>query len=188
MDIKTETTIKRGKATYQIAFGVLLILLGGLLISAHAGLIPFNIHRIILSWQMLLIVLGILSLFKRHLFSGLCLILVGGFFIIPRLEEVFPDVFPWGDESYWAVLLIGAGILIILYWIITPRKRWNERHHRHRCHRRREQQQYEVNSDFSKYHVFSSGEYIVLEPEFKGGKVDVVFGATVIDLRKTSLP
>jgi predicted membrane protein len=197
MDVKTETTIKTGKAIHQIAFGVLLVLLGGLLISAHTGLIPHNFNRIILSWQMLLIAIGILSLFKRHPFSGMCCILIGGFFIIPRLAEVFPDAFPWVNENfvsgYWAGLLMGAGILIIIYWLVAPRKRWHEGntifHHRHHRNRYcREKRQDEINGDFSKSHLFSSGEYIVLEPEFKGGEINVVFGATEIDLRKTSLP
>jgi len=194
MDIKTETTVKTGKAIHQIAFGMLLILLGGLLVCARTGLIPSNFHRIVLSWQMLLIVIGIVSLFKRHPFSGMCFILVGGFFIIPRLAEVFPTTFPWVNDEftsvYWAALLIGAGILLIIYWLVAPRKKWYEErvifHHRHRCNQ--EKKQHETNNDFSKSHVFSSGKYIVLEPEFKGGDVHVVFGASEIDLRKTSLP
>jgi predicted membrane protein len=180
-----------------IAFGILLILLGGLLVGSHAGFLPANFNRIVLSWQMLVIVIGILSLFKRSSFFGLFLILVGGFFIIPRLAEVYPVAFPWVNETfisgYWAGLLIGAGVLIVIYWIVKPRRKWSKccdenvmfRHHHHR---NRTNKQYEINRDFSKSHVFSSGEYIVLEPEFNGGEVNVVFGATELDLRKTSLP
>ena len=181
-----------------IALGLLFILLGGLLLSANFGLIP-NLNRIIISWQMLLIVIGIVSLFRRHLISGLCLILVGGFFIIPKIAKVFPDMFPCVNEhfvsAYWAILLIGAGIIIILYWIVSPRRNWHiERETtitfnsgESRC-RSKEKKQYEINGDFSKLHIFSSGEYIVLEPEFKGGNVQAIFGSVVIDLHKTTLP
>jgi predicted membrane protein len=139
----------------------------------------------------LVIVIGILSLFERNVFFGFFLMMVGGFFIIPRLAEVYPNIFPWVNanfiSAYWAGLLVGAGILIVIYWIVQPFKKWSDRkvmfHHRNRG-----KKQHEINSNFSKSQVFSSGEYIVLEPEFKGGEVNVVFGSTEIDLRKTSLP
>jgi len=175
-----------------IIFGILLILLGGLFLSASFGL--SDLKSVIISWQMLLIAIGILSIW-RHPFSGFCLILVGGFFLIPKLAEVFPDSFPYVNEdftsNYWAVLLIVAGI----FWIIIPHRRWHSRrcerrrfhrHHRHYCNW--ENTQYNTNSGFSKTHIFSSGEYIVSEPEFKGGEVKTIFGASEIDLRKTSLP
>ena len=189
-EIKTEMkNTHRSVNRSGIAFGILLILLGGLLIGTHNGLIPNNFNRIILSWQMLVIVIGILALFKRGAFFGLFLILVGGFFIIPRFAEVYPNLFTWVSvdfvSNYWAGLLVGAGILIVIYWIVSPRKK---RHTHYHCHRNRDKKQYEINSDFSKSHVFSTGEYVVLESEFKGGEVNVVFGSTEIDLRKTSLP
>jgi predicted membrane protein len=198
MDIITEKTevkrTHRGVHRTGIIFGILLILLGGLLISANSDLLPNNMDRVIISWQMLLIVIGILSMFKRHVFGGLFFILIGGFFIVPRLAEVFPLALYWVNaqfiSDYWSGLLVGAGILIVIYWIVAPRKKWQTWHYGHvkHSHCNREKKQYEINDDFSKTHVFSSGEYIVLEPEFKGGEVKVVFGSSEIDLRKTSLP
>ena len=196
VEMNTEMKKARKKVHYTgIAFGILLIVLGGLLIGSRAGMLPENFSRIILSWQMLVIVIGILSLFKRSPFFGLFLLLVGGFFIVPRLAEVYP--LSWVSEdfisTYWAGLLVGTGLLIVIYWIIYPRKKWNGDdilciHNRHRNHRHWRKKPYEINGDFSKSQVFSAGEYIVLEPEFKGGEVNVVFGAAEIDLRKTSLP
>ena len=193
--MNTKTEIKRtqrGVHRTGIIFGVLLILLGGLLIAANAGLMPDNLGRIIISWQMLLIVIGILSVVRRHIFFGLFLILIGGFFIIPRLAEVFPDSFAWVNDQfisdYWAGLLVGAGVLIVIYWVVSPRKKWqtwsSKQYYSSKC----EHKQYKINGDFSKTHVFSSGEYIVSESEFKGGELTVVFGSSEIDLRKTTLP
>jgi predicted membrane protein len=187
---KTECTCKTVHCT-GIILGVLLILLGGLLLSAKLGVMPCNLGRVIVSWQMLLIVIGILSLFKRHPFTGLFFILIGSFFIVPRLAEVFPNTFYWVNDNYisdycWSGLLLGAGVLIVIYWVVSPRKKWHGMG-KHR-HGKWEKQQCEINGDFSKTHVFSGGKYIVLEPEFKGGEVKTVFGGTEIDLRKTSLP
>ncbi len=193
METKIDTTVKKTcRPIYRtgIVFGILLILLGGLLISTNFGFMPDNINRIIISWQMLLVVVGILSLCKRHLFSGLCLILTGGFFIIPRLAEVFPDTFSCVGShfiaDYWPVLLIEAGILIVIYWIFAPQRKFRKNHtHHHSPHNKK---QFEINGEFSKSNVFGTGEYIVLEPEFKGGRLETVFGATEVDLRKASLP
>ena len=193
-EIKTEKRTRKSVHCMGVAFGILLILLGGLLISAKLGLTPDNLGRVIISWQMLLIVVGILSLFKRNVFFGLFLTLVGGFFIIPRLAEVFPNAFFWVNEQfisgYWSGLLVGAGILIVIYWLVVPHKKWHTWHGHISHHHRGKwgKKQYEINSDFSKANVFSSGSYIVLEPEFKGGEVKVVFGSSEIDLRKTALP
>ena len=197
MDTKIEknTEIKKTRRPVYytgIAFGVLLILFGGLLISAKLGS-GYDFNKIVLSWQMLLIVIGILCL-RRHPFSGLCLVIVGGFFIVPVLAEVFPDTFYFAGENfisdYWGLLLIGAGILIVIYWIFSPKRKinsWDYEKHAH-FHCSKNGKKYELNNEFSKAHVFSAGEYIVLESEFKGGSVKVVFGATEIDLRKTKLP
>jgi len=199
MDINVEKTEIKKTSTHriiyrtEIIFGVILILLGGLLISAKLGVIPDNMSRVFISWQMLLIVIGIVSVSKRFEFSGIFVIMLGSFLIIPRLAEVFPATFFWVNEQflsdYWAVLLVFAGILIVIYWIVTPRKKWhNKWSHGHVKHCHRDKKHFEINGEFSASHVFSSGTYIVLEPEFKGGKTEVVFGSTEIDLRKTSLP
>jgi len=199
MDTKMETQVEIEKTPKTarragIAFGVLLILLGGALIGVNFGLLP-DLKHIIISWQMLLIVIGISSICRRHLFGGLCLILLGGFFMLPKLADVFPDTFPCINDqfvtNYWSILLIAAGILIVIYGIVmSPKKwqRWNREMGKFRHHCSRNKREYEINGEFSKSHVFSSGEYIVLEPEFRGGELKVVFGAAEIDLRKTSLP
>ena len=194
MDTKVKKT-HRVRHHTEIVVGVLLILLGGLFLIANFGPLP-QLKNVIISWQMLLIAIGILS-FRKHSFTGFCLILVGSFFLIPKLAEVFTESFFWVNNdftsNYWAILLIAVGI----FWIVVPRKKWHRRceenvrfyHHHHRRHRcNGEDKQYEINGEFSKTTIFGSGEYIVLEPEFKGGEVKVVFGASEIDLRKTSLP
>jgi len=190
-----KTKMKRthkGVRSTGIFFGTLLILLGGLLVSKNFGLVPCNVGRVIVSWQMLLILIGILSMCKRQVFFGLFLVLIGGFFIIPRLADVY--TLSWVNNQfiadYWSMLLIGVGVLIVLYWAVSPRKGLQTWHHGHakQCCGKWEKKQYEINGDFSKTHVFGSGEYIVLEPEFKGGELKVVFGAAEIDLRKTALP
>ena len=41
---------------------------------------------------------------------------------------------------------------------------------------------------FSKNSVFGGGDHIVLDPVFKGGELNAVFGGLTLDLRRTNLP
>jgi len=187
-----------------VCFGLLLILLGSIFLGLKTGLIPGQLESVIISWPMLLIFIGIVNLFKRHWISGIILIAIGKFFLIPRIIEVYPNVFPGLNSNfahiYWPLLFILAGILIILQRFIFPQwgfgtleNKWQNRQqryqHRHYRHNRRDYSTWSSNSEgFSKNSIFGSGEHIVLDPEFKGGEMNAVFGGIILDLRRTNLP
>ncbi|MDP4238668.1 MAG: DUF5668 domain-containing protein [Bacteroidota bacterium] len=183
--------------TRGLGFGLLLMLIGVLFLGFNFGLIPMPLYDVIFSWQMLLIFIGVINLLRRHLISGVVLIFVGGFFIIPK---VIPGLDGQFVHVYWPLLLIAAGIVILLQRILYPRwgfeswgKDWhNHRHHHHYHHAHH----YDYSKwdgtngtgGFSKNSVFASGDHIVLDPEFKGGELNAVFGGITLDLRRTSLP
>lgn len=178
--------------------GILLMLVGVVILGSNFGMIPPPLRHVLISWQILLIIIGIGNYFKNKPFSGTILIMIGSFFLMPRIIENYPAFFPGIDADfvhmYWPLLLIMAGILIILSKLFGPKFDWpnwnNEHHHAmHREHRRdngygagRE------NLGFSKNSIFGSGDHIVLDPEFKGGEMNAVFGGITLDLRRTSLP
>jgi len=175
-----------------IGFGLIIMVIGLLLLGYNTGLLSPVTKSIVFSLPMFLVALGVYQFFKRHLTPGIILILVGGFFIIPRIISVYPALFPGfsGDFAalYWPFLLIGTGIVLILNRTFF----WNKSHywkdgdygHYHRHHRKYEA----VNPEFEKNAVFGSGEYIVLDPVFKGGELNAVFGGITLDLRKTTIP
>lgn len=186
-----------------IFFGLALLLIGVVLIAINFGWFTSGLKHVLISWQMFLILIGIGQIFssiskpyRGKLFWGLCLIITGGFFIIPRLARAFPDAFSnvTADftSMYWPVLLIAAGLLIIIFWISKP-KRSHKNEYKH-CHSHgRWQNIDEITSEdpstgFFKTHKFSGGEYIILDPVFYGGEVEAFFGGVVLDLRKTTLP
>ena len=187
-----------------VGFGLLLILLGSIFLGLKTGLIPGQLESVIISWPMLLIFIGIVNLFKRHWISGIILIVVGKFFLIPRILEVYPNLFPGLNTNfthiYWPLLFILAGVLIILQRFIFPQwgfgtleNKWQNRIHKHQQHHHghnhRDYSQWNSNTEgFSKNSVFGSGEHIVLDPEFKGGELNAVFGGITLDLRRTNLP
>ena len=154
-----------------LGFGLFLLLLGVVFLGLNFGFIPHELRHVLISWPMLLIVMGIGNFFKnRHPFSGVILIMIGSFFIMPRVIEAYPAIFPGfnGDFThiYWPLLLIAAGILIILGKIFGPKWGWhdwnaewqnrNHRHHRHYRHSSRDYSNWTNPEGFSKNSVFVS--------------------------------
>lgn len=183
----------RSGYTKGLGFGLILMLIGVVFLGFNFGLIPMEWKSVIISWQMLLIFIGVVNLFKRRMISGVVLIFVGGFFIIPK---IIPSIDGNFVHVYWPLLLIGAGIVILLQRVLGPtyfsenwNNEWNQHHHRH--HYRSfgsNQSKWENPNGFSKNSVFGSGDHIVLDPEFKGGELNAVFGGLTLDLRRTNLP
>ena len=180
--------------TKGLGFGLFLMLIGVLFLGYNFGIISYSIKEIIFSWPMILILIGVIQFFKRRLVSGVVLILIGGFFMIPK---VIPGLDGQFVHIYWPLLLIGAGIVILLQRIVNPgwgfeswERNWRNHEHRHHSHRYDHSKwsgNY-ANGGFSKSSVFGSGDHIVLDPEFKGGELNAVFGGITLDLRRTNLP
>lgn len=182
-----------------LGVGIFLMLLGIAFLGFNFGFIPSNLRPIILSWPMLLIVIGIAHYFRRRIVSATILVLVGGFFLLPRFIEAYPAYFPGIQTDfthvYWPLLLIVAGILIISGRIFGSRwgfSEWNQHtyhHHHHRYNRYDNASKWaSTDQGFSKNSIFGSGDHIVLDPEFKGGELNAVFGGITLDLRRTNLP
>jgi len=178
-----------------MGFGLVLLLIGVLFLGYNFGIISYNVKEVIFSWPMLLILIGALNLFRRHLISGVVLILVGGFFLIPK---VVPGLDGQFIHVYWPLLLIGAGLVILLQRIVNPRwgfeswtRDWHKYDHHHHYSHHSDYSKWSGNTStggFSKNSVFASGDHIVLDPEFKGGELNAVFGGITLDLRRTNLP
>lgn len=200
--MKTKSNFKRTRHPFGgLGFAGLLIIAGALLLSVKLDFIPAKYGDVIISWQMLLIVLGLGSLLRKHIIGAITLISIGVFFMIPELGKVsgnfigvVPDNF---KELYWPALLIVAGVVFFLRRFIPhPRQhdfheRMHERMQYHQMYYSQKRGNYcheVVDGYVEKNCVFNSGEHIVLDPEFKGGEINTVFGETRLDLRKTNLP
>lgn len=196
-----------------LGLGITLMLIGLLFLGFNFGVIPLELKWLVFSWQSLLIFMGLVNLIKRRLVFGVLLVSVGSFFLLPKIIATYPTIFPGfhGDFTsiYWPLLLILAGVVVILGKTMGPRlgiEDWAHRqYHRnkHRSHFIQDDTQHNngtgyktqwnyskgqnVGNGFSKSSIFGAGEHIVLDPVFKGGDMNAIFGGITLDLRKTTL-
>jgi len=143
---------------------------------------------------MIFIVFAIIALATRKYLQTLFWTALGAFFLLPRIATVYPEALPGIDgnfaSNYWPVLVILLGVGIILY-ILFGKKRF------FRAKIYSSNGNYE-NVNFNKVEgtdgvyvrevVFGGHDDIFLEPVFRGGNIEIVFGGVKLDLRRTTLP
>ncbi len=153
-------------------WGVLLILVGLIALGNVFDIIPYDVRRIVISWQMFLIAIGVISLINnRNAFPGIFLIAIGGISLVNHFYD-FPE---YWRHAFWPAMLLLFGI----YLIAAP-----PRYLRHW----RNPQQNGDNRDFiDEVAVFSGGDRIITSQSFKGGRILSVFGGSKINLMNAKL-
>lgn len=176
----------------KIGFAILLVIAGIILLAFNLELIPGTFKPILISWQMLLVVLGILAFTKRHFVNGTILISVGIFFILPVIGHNFPEVLNGtlnNAHNYWPVLLIIGGVLFLFKKndnkmcgkYCQPKKIISD------VNKGCSNSATETGNDYiDKAVLFNGSEEIVFSSNFRGGEANVVFGEIKLDLRKVS--
>jgi hypothetical protein len=159
------------------------LVVAGLVIMGHnVGMVSDYFFRIIISWQMLLVVWGITLLFKHNFLSGAVPLAMGVYFLLPRIT---------GEESvwlstYWPAFLVLIGLLILFSRRKNPWHIWSNSgfHLGNRRGRGVEQ----ITDGYVTANVsFGSSRHSVLDPVFRGADLDASFGTMSLDLRRTSL-
>ncbi len=169
-------------------FGVILIAVGVILILERLNLIPESMADMLISWQMLLVGVGVLSLIGGNRTAGTIMIVIGATFMIPELITVPQEV----RRIYWPLILVAIGVSILL--------------------RRRDHQKPDKGNDpiitipnddasqssnsaysadsfntFDDFVIFGGREIFVTSQALAGGKATSIFGGIEFDLRKASL-
>lgn len=190
-DSDMENSHNRKKTVKQrhhgAGFAILLILAGTVFLLLNTEVIPAAYKPIIISWQMLLIVLGIWTIASRRYIGGLCLLLVGGIFMWPLLGRVFPDIAAYeiSLRVYWPVLLIVFGLFFVLPCACRKRRKCTPHN---RTHRTESETSAHSSGDYiEKSVMFDSPEQIVFSQNFTGGDINVMFGSYTADLRKAAM-
>jgi predicted membrane protein len=151
--------------------GVILVLAGLFLVMRNTGFFPDFIDNVIFSWPMLLVVIGlVMTLGAAEKTSGVIVMAVGGFFLIPM---IFRETFH-AYNMFWPSIFIIIGIT----FIFTKRRGWNSVTATTGL----------TGDDYIDYvNVFSGGERQIVSENFKGGKISAVFGGMELDLTKAKL-
>lgn len=160
---------QNNKVNKRILFGAALIAIGGIWILEQLGIIPHVLRDVLISWQMLLVVIGVFSLFSGNETSGYVLILIGIFFMVPDLIEV-----PWKLRRLsWPILLVVLGILLI----------WR---HQRKTPVLKDSGAAELDY-FDDFVVFGGREIVVNSQNLIGGKSTSIFGGSEYDMRVAKL-
>lgn len=155
--------------------GVIIIVAGLLLLLSNTGFLPYELRHVLLSWQMLLIGIGVVSLFSSESRTpGTILITIGVIFILPRVFDLSFNVM----HLFWPVILIGIGVLILTKRM--PRRRWQS--HRSSAGTAEFEDGY-----IHEENIFSSGKQRVIHQVFRGGQINCVFGGSEVDLTQATL-
>lgn len=150
--------------------------------SAQMGYITSHLSHILISWQVLLIYIGVWSLINGHrILPGIVAILAGGLFLLPETGLVEEE---WAHLN-WPLALILIGILVLVKPFFPGRK---IRQHRLQINPGRGTSNYVCTEGYiESVNTFGSIEQIVLDPVFKGAQLKNTFGGIVLDLRRTRL-
>ncbi|WP_321478632.1 LiaF domain-containing protein [uncultured Bacteroides sp.] len=193
-----KTVRRNSHQRHSALFAVLLIVVGLVLLGLNLGFVSQEYKDIFFTWPMLMVVIGIISFSKQHFWSGAIWFMLGSFFLVPHILSIYPDLLSISADhfvnTYWPALLVAGGIISLVYLMLP----YNIRHRKsnrfcrtHFCDDKKdffsEEAKEYVGGYFKRHSVFSSGKYIVLDPIFKGGEINTVFGDTLLDLRKTDL-
>ncbi len=169
-------------------FGFLLIVVGTLFLSFNRGWIDPSLRYVLFSWPMIFVIFAFIALSKKEYWALLFWLALAAFFLFPRIATLYPDALPGIDgdfaSNYWPVLLIIVGAAIVLKIVFGKGISCS----------RNNSEKFNVNQIegtdgvYARKVVFGGNEDIFLEPVFRGGKIEVIFGGVELDLRRTTLP
>jgi len=163
---------KSGRA--HLLLGIVLMFLGLFLIADLADIIPWRLRDFIFTWQALLIILGLIFLSnKENKGTGIILIIIGSFFLFPRVIHV-PD---YWRSLFWPTILIILGLVVIFGSRRSGGGTFFGGH-------KRKASGEDWLDDVT---VFGGGDRIITSQQFQGGKITHIFGGSKIDFTRAQL-
>ena len=154
----------------HLFLGIILVLLGVAVLAEIVDAVPWRMRDIIFSWQMILIVLGVIFIAGQDSKStGYILLGIGTFFILPRFFDM-PD---YWRNLFWPSLLIIFGLVVIF-----GRGAIGQRI------RRDNVSSEDLLDDVS---IFGGSDKIIGSQNFRGGKITNIFGGSKYDMRQAVL-
>ena len=169
MERQPQNFRRSGRA--HLLLGIVLMILGLFLIADLADIVPWRMRDFLFTWQALLIFLGIIFLSnKENKGTGVILIVIGAFFLMPKIldESRFVHLPDYWHRLFWPSILIILGLVVI----------FSARRHggggTYFGHRKKESSD-DVLDDVA---IFGGGDRIISSQQFEGGKITNIFGGS----------
>ncbi len=176
--------VERNKEKHvkKIVFGILVVLAGATLMAFNLGYFPMEYKSFVFSWQSLIIAIGFISLFgKESWIMGIIMMAVGSFYLSSKMHNLPFDM----DAVFWPSILILIGVSIILKRTLKSKnavkKRWEK------CNPNRIDTFRFEEGMINESNIFGGSKRVISEENFRGGRIENVFGGTEIDLRNSKL-
>ncbi len=148
--------------------GIVLILIGVAFIGRTLDFFPRQIMHYVFSWEMILIVLGVIFISTReNKTTGWILLIIGLMFLIPDVVHIPYSI----RRLFWPSVLIIIGLLIIL----------------RSTNVRRSSEQSGSSDYIDDIAILGGGDRVITSENFKGGRITALFGGSKIDLTKATL-
>lgn len=159
----------------HLLLGIVLMFLGLFLIADLADIVPWRMRDFLFTWQALLIFLGLIFLSnKENKGTGIVLIVVGSFFLLPRVIDV-PN---YWRSLFWPSMLIIVGLVVIF---------GSRRHVSGSTYFGGHKKKSTGENLLDDVTVFGGGDRMVASQNFQGGKITHIFGGSKIDFTQAKL-
>ncbi|HOG18886.1 MAG TPA: DUF5668 domain-containing protein [Salinivirgaceae bacterium] len=152
----------------RIVTGLLFIIFGLLLLVRNFDLLPPKVDDIFLSWPMLLIAIGLVSLSGKNYTAASIIIFTGCFFLVPRIIDIEVKL-----RQFWPIIIIFIGFAILLQQCKVRNKKGDKTI---------------AFSDYiDEFIILSSKNYTHQSQIFKGGKISSILASTNVDFKGIKL-
>ncbi|MEK7719063.1 MAG: DUF5668 domain-containing protein [Bacteroidota bacterium] len=155
---------RHGGSDSRVFLGVLFVAIGILLILENLDFLSYDLSHILISWPMLLIVIGIFNLSRKATSAGVILIGIGTYFMLPRIFDL-PDHF---FHNFWPLFLVIIGLVFIFQWNRKPGVPFRS--------------DVDNNDILDETAIFGGRNLSLVSDQFKGGKITCIFGGSKINL------
>ncbi|MBC8004098.1 MAG: hypothetical protein H7X84_01380 [Verrucomicrobia bacterium] len=178
------------KSDKRFYFGVILICMGVLLILEKLDLIPDSLVDIIISFPMLLIVIGSLSYIGGNQRAGVLLMMAGGIFLLPRLLDDDAERLMRNLTIPLILVAVGIAILFRQRGHTAPVLPATDPMPSGPANPNGLNDSHALGSsshstgNFDDFVIFGGREVFISSQNFTGGKATSIFGGMEFDLRK----
>jgi predicted membrane protein len=175
---------ERAHTRGKIMGGLILIAIGSIFLLREMGT---PIPNWILSWKILLIIIGVFVGFKHNFEKPgwIIPVLIGSAFLV---QDFFPDFRI--SHFFWPIIIIAIGIIMI----IKPKRsnrNWEKYKHwdKHRNWKDwQENVAYQSSEDYIEANaIFGSVKKNIVSKNFTGGEINAIFGGCEINLMQTEI-